>query len=119
MNTIELFFQGYCRTGENTIPCDLLICQQYKCCCESSNTLLDCHSQCKHQEKILKMLYMQNTKIVYLSPDKANVKYVVKMANKNGDLDKTFGWLIKDLIDNASSTNYYLLFIIQRMWRHL
>jgi hypothetical protein len=56
------------------------------------------------RENIIKMLHMQKPQLVFLSPDKENIKYVVQMANKDGDLDKTFSWLINDLKDNGGNT---------------
>ena len=53
---------------------------------------------------------MQKTQLVFLSPDKENIKYVVQMANKDGELDKTFSWLIKDLEDHSGNTKKTIVF---------
>ena len=50
-------------------------------------------------KKIFQMLHMVNTKVIYLSPDKENIKYVVEKADEKG-LDATFGRIIEDLKKN-------------------
>ena len=62
------------------------------------------------RKKIINMLHMKNTQLVSLSPDKENIKYIVEMANKYGDLDKTFSWLIKDLKENGVNTQKTIVF---------
>ena len=50
----------------------------------------------KTRKKIIQMLHMVNTKVIYLSPDKENIKYIVQKADKAG-LHVTFSWIIEDL----------------------
>ena len=43
---------------------------------------------------------MDKTQLVFNSPDKKNIKYIVENADKDGELGKTL-WLIKYLKDNS------------------
>lgn len=55
------------------------------------------------------MLHMVNTKVIYLSPDKENIKYVVEKADEKG-LDATFGWIIEDLKKNLEGCPKTIIF---------
>ena len=41
------------------------------------------------------MLNMKNTKVIQLSPDKENMRYIVEKAS--GEIEKTFSWSLFDL----------------------
>ena len=41
------------------------------------------------------MLNMKNTKVIQLSPDKENMRYIVEKAS--GEIEQTFSWLLYDL----------------------
>ena len=56
----------------------------------------------KVRKKLITMLNMVNVKMVGLSPDKENVKYIVEKAKI--DLEETFDWLIKDMIRYHQNT---------------
>ena len=62
----------------------------------------------KVRKKLISMLNMVNVKIVCLSPDKENVKYIVEKAKI--DLEETFDWLIKDMIRYQQSTEKTVIF---------
>jgi hypothetical protein len=63
----------------------------------------------KTRKKIIQMLHMVNTNVIYLSPDKENIKYVVEKVDKAG-LDVTFGWIIEDLKQHLEACPKTIIF---------
>ena len=62
----------------------------------------------KVRKKLISMLNMVNVKMVGLSPDKENVKYIVEKAKI--DLEETFDWLIEDMIRYQQNTKKTVIF---------
>ena len=77
------FMKGNCRIWTKIISGSLFECRKYSSDCRGSNALFDCHCKCKNQEKNVKMLHLQKSRLGYHSPDiKENIKYAVEMVGK-------------------------------------